>query len=257
MVQRQIGQKTSVSAGYYGRRFSDLYTTVNALVPPSSYTPATITNPLTNQPMTVYNQDPATRTLVQNQLTTIPDLRQTYNGVEFQVNTRFTQGNVFGGLTIGRDFGDQDSGDLNNPNNRINNQGNIGFDSTYQIRGGFSYRIPYGVQFSGSIREATGLPQTRTYTVTTALVPGLTQVTQNVQVAQRGDFRYPWVNLVDLRFVKVFRSGSYRFEPTLDVFNVFNNNAVTSAVTTIGSSLGRPSAIVMGRLFRVGGRFTF
>ena len=257
MVQRQIGQKTSVSAGYYGRRFSDLYTTVNALVPPSSYTPATITNPLTNQPMTVYNQDPATRTLVQNQLTTIPDLRQTYNGVEFQVNTRFTQGNVFGGLTIGKDFGDQDSGDLNNPNNRINNQGNIGFDSTYQIRGGFSYRIPYGVQFSGSIREATGLPQTRTYTVTTALVPGLTQVTQNVQVAQRGDFRYPWVNLVDLRFVKVFRSGSSRFEPTLDVFNVFNNNAVTSAVTTIGSSLGRPSAIVMGRLFRVGGRFTF
>jgi hypothetical protein len=34
-----------------------------------------------------------------------------------------------------------------------------------------------------------------------------------------------------------------RFEPTIDVFNVFNNNAVTSAVTTIGSSLGRPSAI--------------
>src|SRR5262245_28173282 len=257
MVQRQIGQKTSVSAGYYGRRFTDLYTTVNALVPATAYTPATITNPLTNQPMTVYNQDPATRTLVQNQLTTIPDLKQTYNGVEFQVNTRFTQGNVFGGLTIGRDFGDQDSGDLNNPNVRINNAGNIGFDSTYQIRGGFSYRVPYGVQFSGSIREDTGLPQTRVFTVTTTQVPGLTQVTQNVQVAQRGDNRYPWVNLVDLRLVKVFRSGTYRFEPTLDVFNVFNNNAVTSAVTTVGTSLGRPSAIVMGRLFRVGGRFTF
>jgi len=257
MVQRQIGQKTSVSAGYYGRRFTDLYTTVNALVPATAYTPATITNPLTNQPMTVYNQDPATRTLVQNQLTTIPDLKQTYNGVEFQVNTRFAQGNVFGGLTIGRDFGDQDSGDLNNPNVRINNAGNIGFDSTYQIRGGFSYRVPYGVQFSGSIREATGLPQTRVFTVTTTQVPGLTQVTQNVQVAERGDNRYPWVNLVDLRLVKVFRSGTYRFEPTLDVFNVFNNNAVTSAVTTVGTSLGRPSAIVMGRLFRVGGRFTF
>jgi hypothetical protein len=173
------------------------------------------------------------------------------------VNTRFTHGSVFGGLTIGRDFGDQDSNDLNNPNYRINNQGNIGFDSTYQIRGGFSYRVPYDVQFSGSIREATGLPQTRVYTVTTAQVPGLTQVTQNVQVAQRGDYRYPWVNLVDLRVVKVFRSGTYRFEPTLDLFNVFNNNAVTSAVTTVGPSLGRPSAIVMGRLLRVGGRFTF
>jgi hypothetical protein len=95
------------------------------------------------------------------------------------------------------------------------------------------------------------------YPVTTTQVPGLTQVTQNVQVAPRGDFRYPWVNLVDLRLARTFAAGSTRFEPTIDVFNLFNNNAVTSAVTTIGSSLGRPSAIVMGRLFRVGGRITF
>ncbi len=257
MVQRQVGNNTAVSVGYYGRRFTDLYTTINAAVPPSAYTPVTITNPLTNAPMTVYNQDPATRGAVRNVLATIPDLVQTYNGVEFQVNTRLTRATLFGGLTVGRDHGDQDSGDLNNPNVRINNSGAIGFDSTYQIRGGFSYRLPADVQFSGSIREATGLPQQRIYVVTTSIVPGLTQVTQNVQVAERGDFRYPWQNLVDLRFAKSFRYGSMRFEPTLDVFNVFNNNAVTSAVTTIGSSLGRPSAIVMGRLARIGGRITF
>lgn len=257
MLQRQVGSRTSVSVGYYGRRFSDLYTTVNALVPPSAYTPVTIANPLTGQPLTVYNQSPSTRGLVQNQLTTIPDLRHTYNGVEFQVNTRMTKATVFGGLTIGRDYGDQDSGDLNNPNIRVNNRGNIGFDSPYQIRGGFSYRLPAATQVSGSIREASGLPQNRVYTVTTSVVPGLTQVTQNVQVAPRGEFRYPWVNLVDLRVAKVFRAGNVKFEPTADLFNVFNNNAVTSAVTTVGSSLGRPSAIVMGRLLRLGGRITF
>src|SRR5581483_8997933 len=235
----------------------DLYTTVNAAVPASSYTPVTITNPLTNQPLTVYNQDPATRTAVRNVLSTVPDLRQFYNGVEFQVNTRFTKGTAFGGLTIGADKGDLDSGDLNNPNVRINNYGAIGFDSTYQVRGGFSYNLPYDVQFSGSVREATGLPQVRTFTVTTAQVPGLTQVTQSVKVAANGDYRYPWQNLVDIRFVKVFRAGSTRIEPTLDIFNLFNNNAVTSAVTTVGSSLGRPSAIVMGRLVRVGGRISF
>ena len=117
-----------MSAGYYGRRFSDLYTTVNALGATVVVHARHITNPLTNQPLTVYNQDPATRLLVQNELTTIADLTQTYNGVEFQVNTRLSQGNLFGGLTIGRDFGDMDSGDLNNPNNRINNQGYVGFD---------------------------------------------------------------------------------------------------------------------------------
>jgi hypothetical protein len=257
LVQRQVGRNTSVSVGYYGRRFTDLYTTVNANVPASAYTPVTITNPLTNQPLVVYNQDPATRGSVRNVLATIPDLSQKYNGVEFQVNTRLSKATIFGGFTIGRDEGDQDSGDLNNPNNRINNQGAVGFDSPYQVRGGFTYRLPADVQFSGSVREASGQPQSRTYNVTTAIVPGLTQVTQSVAVAQRGEFRYPWQNLVDLRLMKVFRTGSTKFEPTIDVFNIFNNNAVTSAVTTIGSSLGRPSAIVMGRLVRVGGRIAF
>jgi hypothetical protein len=257
MLQRQIGGRTSVMVGYYGRRFWDLYTTVNDAVPPSAYSPVSITNPLTSQPMTVYNQDPTTRGSVRNVLKTIPDLRQTYNGVEFQVDARLTKLTVFGGLTIGANRGDQDGGDLNNPNVRINNHGAVGFDAPYQVRGGFSYLLPGEVQLSGSVREQSGLPQTRTYPVTTAQVPGLTQVTQNVQVAERGDFRYPWVNLIDLRFAKVFRSGSRRFEPTVDVFNVFNNNAVTSAVQTVGSSLGRPSAIVMGRLVRVGGRVAF
>jgi Carboxypeptidase regulatory-like domain len=257
MVQRQIGARTSVMAGYYGRRFWNLYTTVNDAVPPSAYSPVTITNPLTNQPMTVYNQDPATRGQVRNVLTTIPDLRQTYNGVEFQMQTRMTNLTVFGGLTIGRNEGDQDGGDLNNPNVRINNQGAVGFDAPYQFRGGFSYTLPKAVLVSGSIREQSGLPQARTYPVTTAQVPGLTQVTQNVQVAERGEYRYPWVNLIDVRLAKVFRVGGRRFEPTLDLFNLFNNNAVTNAVQTVGSSLGRPSAIVMGRLVRVGGRLTF
>jgi hypothetical protein len=256
-VQRQIGGRTSVMIGYYGRKFWDLYTTVNDAVPLTAYSPVSIINPLTLQPMTVFNQDPATRGLVRNVLKTIPDLEQHYHGVEFQFNTRLSKATVFGGLTIGNSSGDQDSGDLNNPNNRINNKGDIGFDSPYQIRGGFNYALPADIRFSGSVRASSGLPQTRTYVVTTTQVPGLTQVTQNVQVAERGEYRYPWVNLLDLRFAKTFRMGSARFEPTVDVYNVFNNNAVTNAVQTIGTSLGRPSSIVMGRLARVGGRITF
>lgn len=256
-VQRQVGSRTSVMLAYFGRKFWDLYTTVNDSVPSTAYTPVTITNPLTNQPLTVYNQDPATRGQVRNVLKTIPDLSQRYHGVEVQFTTRLARANVFGGVTIGNNYGDQDSGDLNNPNLRINNRGDIGFDSPYQVRAGFSYTLPAAVRFSGSLRSASGLPQTRTFVVTTAAVPGLTQVTQNVQVAERGEYRYPWVNLLDLRLAKSFTTGGLRFEPTLDVFNVFNNNAVTNAVQTIGSSLGRPSAIVMGRLVRVGGRIAF
>jgi hypothetical protein len=257
MLQRQVGARTSMSVAYYGRRFWDLNTTVNDAVPLTAYSPVTITNPLDNSPLVVYNQDPATRGQVRNVLKTLPELKQQYNGIEFQANTRMANTTIFGGFTIGNNHGDQDSGDLNNPNNRINNNGDIGFDSPYQIRGGFSYVLPADFRLSGSLRSSSGLPQTRTFVVTTTQVPGLTQVTQNVQAAERGEFRYPWINLLDLRVAKTFRFGGARFEPTADLFNVFNNNAVTNANQTIGSSLGRPSAIVMGRLLRLGGRISF
>ena len=89
---------------------------------------------------------------------------------------------MFGGLTIGRDYGDQDSGDLNNPNFRINNQGYIGFDSPYQIRGGFSYRLPADVQFSGIDARGDRPAAEADLPGDHDAVPGLTQVTQNVQV---------------------------------------------------------------------------
>ena len=256
-VQRQIGGRTSVMLAYFGRRFWDLYTTVNDAVPTTAYTPVTITNPLDGTSLTVYNQDPSTRGQVRNVLKTLPELYQRYHGVEAQFTTRIAKANVFGGVTIGQNYGDQDAGDLNNPNLRVNNRGNIGFDSPVQIRAGFSYAFPAGMQFAGSLRSSSGLPQTRTYVVTTSVVPGLTQVTQNVQVAERGDFRYSWINLLDLRVAKTFQVNGLRIEPMADLFNVFNNNAITNANQTVGASLGRPSAIVMGRLLRLGGRISF
>jgi hypothetical protein len=78
-----------------------------------------------------------------------------------------------------------------------------------------------------------------------------------VQVAERGEYRFPWVNIVDLRVTKTFISGGLRVEPIVDLFNIFNDNAVTNAVQTVGPALGRPSAIVMGRLLRLGARMTF
>src|SRR5579872_901452 len=59
MVQRQIGANTSVSVGYYGRKFYNLFGQVNLAVTPDDYTPVTITNPLGGS-LTVYNQLPST-----------------------------------------------------------------------------------------------------------------------------------------------------------------------------------------------------
>jgi len=260
MVQRQIAANTSVSVGYYGRKFYDLFGDVNTAVPSSDYTPVTITNPLTGQPLTVYNQLASTLGQISLLQKTMPNLYEHYNGVEFQANSRFSKTTVFAGFTIGKSFGTPSGGstDLNNPNNLINFAGNLNYDQPYQLRAGFSYQAPFHIEIAGSLRENSGLPEARTFTVTQALVPGLTQVTQAILAAPAGAYRYPWQNLFDLRFSRKFKIRErVGIEPLIDLFNTFNSSAVTSAVTTIGPSLGKPSNIDMGRLLRLGGRITF
>jgi hypothetical protein len=245
--------------GYYGRHFYDLFGVVNLAVPAADYTPVTIPNPLGGTRV-VYNQLASTKGQINLLQKTLPFLTEHYNGVEFQVNSRFKKATVFGGFTIGKDYGTPSgtSTDLNNPNSLTNYAGNEGYDQTYQLRAGFSYTLPGKVQFSGSLRENSGLPQSRTYNVTQSIVPGLTQVTQSVLAAAPGAFRYPWQNLLDLRISRVFKFRErIGIEPIMDLFNTFNASAITSEVTTIGSSLGKPSNIDMGRLFRLGGRITF
>jgi hypothetical protein len=251
-----------VSVGYYGRRFYDLYGVVNLAVTPADYTPVTINNPLGGASLTVYNQNPSTLGHINLLQKTLPNLFQRYNGVEFTVNSRISKATVYAGFTIGKNYGTPDgsttSNDFNNPNNLTNYAGNAGYDSTYQLHAGFSYQAPGRVEVAGSLRENSGLPQSRTSNVTQAIVPGLTQVTQAVLVAPLGAFRYPWQNLLDLRFSRAFKFRErVGVEPIVDLFNVFNSSAVTSAVTTIGPSLLKPSQIDMGRLLRLGGRVTF
>lgn len=262
MVQRQLGARTAVSAGYYHRHFYDLYGIVNAAVPSQDYTPVTINNPVTNKSIIVYNQVPSTLGQIDNVEKTLPQLHQGYNGVEFQATTQIARATLFGSLTIGKDSGTPDgattSMDFNNPNNLINYTGDLGYDSTYQVRMGGSYTTWHAIELSGTLRENSGLPQSRTYNVTRSVVPGLTQVTQSVLVAAPGAYRYPWQNLLDVRVAKTFHLGErLQMQPLLDTFNVFNSSAITSAVTTVGPSLLKPSNIVDGRVFRLGGQVRF
>jgi hypothetical protein len=264
MIQRQIGANTSVSVGYYGRKFYNLFGVVNTAVPATDYTPLTFTSAAIGMPVTVYNQLPSTLGQINLLQKTMPNLYEHYNGVEFQVNSRIQKATVFAGFTIGKDYGTPSGTgtDLNNPNNLINYAGDQNYDQTYQLRAGFSYQLPGKIQFAGSLRENSGLPQNRTYTVSNSDLASqgikLTQVTQTLIVAAPGSYRYPWQNLLDLRFSRVFKvKERWSFEPMADLYNTFNSSAVTSAVTAIGPSLLKPSNIDMGRILRLGGRFTF
>ena len=259
-VQRELRPRLSVSAAYFNRQLRDLYGVKNTAVLPSDYTPVTITNPLTNQPMTVYNQNASTLGQVALVLSTRDELNTTYNGVEFKAEQRFRSGaNLFGGATIGRARGSVrgSNDDLNNPNVLINSIGATGFDSTYQYKVAGSYPLPFGIGLSGALQVATGLPLSRVFTVTRTQVPNLTQVTQNVDLVPAGEVRLPSHQLLDLRISKTVNLAGSRLQGIADIYNVFNDNAAISQVTAVGPSLGQTSEIIQGRLLRLGLQWTF
>ena len=259
-IQHELAPRLSVSIAYFHREWENLYGTKNVLVTPADYVPVVITDPLTSAPLTVYNQSAATAGRVDSLLSNYDELWRSYNGVEMKAEKRFSNGaNLFGGVTIGRSEGSiRGTGqDLNNPNVLINHIGAVGYDSTYQTKVAGVYPMPWDISVSGALQVTTGLPLQRTYTVTRAQVPGLTQVTQSVDLIPAGDVRLPGRALLDLRFAKTVRLRATRLQALADIYNMLNSDATISEVQTVGPSLGRASEVVQGRLLRLGVQWNF
>ncbi len=259
-IQHELAPRLSVSAAYFHRDYTNLYGVKNTLVTPSDYSAVAITNPLTNAPLTVYNQLAATQGRVDLLLSNYDELSRSYDGVELKVEKRFGNGaNVFGGVTFGRNEGSirGTSDDLNNPNVLINHVGAVGFDAPYQGKIAGHYPMPWDINVSGAVQITSGLPLQRVYTVTRTQVPTLTQVTQAVDLLPAGEERLPSRALVDVRLSKGFAMASTRLQLMADLYNLLNSDATIGEVTAVGPRLGAPSEVVQGRLLRLGLQWQF
>lgn len=255
-LEHQLSKDLGIVVSYYRRKYYDQYATVNVAVLPTDYAPVTITNPLTGEPLTVYNQNPATLGRVDNVLGNWDDLKTWYNGVEVSVNRRLSNSmTLFGGMTVGASK--ECSVASYNPNALINSCGYTSLDSKYIAKVAGVFRLPGDVNFSAHFQHFTGQPLARTTTVTRAQVPNLTQVNQAVTLVPRGEFRKPDQTLVDIRFSKTVRAKGLSVEPMVDLFNAFNENASLSEVEVVGPALGRISGTIDGRVLRFGVRVGF
>src|SRR5262245_16953516 len=117
-IDRQLLPNVSVSGAWFRRDTYNLAKTDNLLVDPIDYTGFTTTNPLTNEPITIYNlnRDKVGRSDVLDTTATDRDLnRKGYQGFEASANVRLARGaSVFGGWWSDRDITVACDGD--NPN---------------------------------------------------------------------------------------------------------------------------------------------
>jgi hypothetical protein len=267
-LQHELRTGVGVTVAYNRRDYYDIGWTDNLAVGLTDYTPVTIPNPLdSSKTLTVYN-------LAASKLGQVNDLDNTsakngrhYNGIDVGVNARFANGaTLTGGSSTGRSI--QNLCELENPNGgsavsalapRLDFCDDSAFDipflTTFKASG--TYPLPWGFRFSGVYQNQPGDEKLITYSVGRAIVPTLAVATVNVRVNEPGSLYYDRVSTLDFSLAKVFKFGRVRVSPKLDIFNSLNANPVTAETLTVGSALGRPTAVLNPRLLRLGGMIDF
>jgi hypothetical protein len=165
---------------------------------------------------------------------------------------------VLGSITLEKTDGDintsgadgGNTGDLNNPNFTFR-RGPFASDIPFFAKINGAYQLPWGFRTAANFQYYQGAPTLTTVNVTSQTV-ALTQTSQVVIVEPFGTHRLPNIKTLDLNFAKTFHSGGKKLEPRLDIFNVFNQNAITSQTTQLGPSYGSALSLLGSRLIKIG-----
>ena len=163
-----------------------------------------------------------------------------YWGIEVLFNKRFSnRWQMLASYVYGRSQGTIDNGFADDvgyggstydPNFWINADGRSTSDPTHMIKLQGTYVLPLDINFNFYFRGITGNAWTQRYRTARLNQGRVTFFTE-----PRGSEHYPMRKILDLRLEKVFTiAKKYRLGVMFDVFNVFNDDTVTSWGTRIG-----------------------
>jgi hypothetical protein len=173
------------------------------------------------------------------------------------MNGKFGHGGlVSGGVSMGRTV--TDSCTVDDPNARRFCKVTPPFMAENQYKFMAAYLLPYDVQLSGTFQSIPGPLVSANYTVSsaTAGVP-LTLGSLSVNLVEPGTLYGDRMNRVDLRFGKNLRTRTVRWQPYVDLLNVFNAAPVLGLNNTYGPAWQRPLRVLIGRMVKVGMQVDF
>ena len=163
-----------------------------------------------------------------------------YWGIELLFNKRFSNkwqllasyvysqstGTINNGFADDVGYG----GSTDDPNFWINADGRSTNDPTHMFKFQGTVVLPFGIHLSSYFRAITGNAWTTRYRTRRLEQGRVTFLTE-----PRGSNHYPLEKTLDLRLEKMFTfAGKHRVGLVFDVFNVFNDNTITSWGTRIG-----------------------
>jgi len=163
-----------------------------------------------------------------------------YWGFEFMFNKRFSnKWQLLASYVYSKAYGTLNNEFINDigwntsvdsPNYWINADGNSTYDPTHMLKLQGTYVFPFGVYLTGHFRAITGNAWTRRMRTSRLAHDWVTFFTE-----KRGSNHYPIRKILDIRLEKTFiLAEKFRLGLMVDVFNVFNDDTITSWGTRIG-----------------------
>jgi hypothetical protein len=106
-----------------------------------------------------------------------------------------------------------------------------------------------------------GIELTGDFTASVNAVASGATATKSIQLIEPGTLWGGYLNQLDLRLSKGVKVGRYSFRADANLYNVFNSDFVNSVNTTFSTTAAnqfmRPTNVLQGRLFKIGGQFQF
>lgn len=238
-IERELFRDASISATYIYRDWKNLIGPIDKVAIWSPVVIADPENPATTY--TIYEQtNPDEHEyLIKNLKEGDPGIGSNtpyrrYWGFEFMFNKRFSnKWQLLASYVYSKAYGTMDNGfaddigwggSVESPNFWINADGNSTNDPTHMLKLQGTYVFPFGIYLTGYFRAITGNTWTRrirTYPLDQGRVTFFTE--------QRGSNHYPISKILDLRLEKTFvLAEKFRLGLMVDVFNVFNDDTITS-----------------------------
>jgi hypothetical protein len=284
-VQHELRPGVALNVGYFRTWYGNFSVTDNLTLTPADYDPYCINIPVDaripggggNQLCGNYDLKPTKFGLPADNLvrpaSDFGKQTQTYDGIDVTINARFGQGGLLsGGLSTGRTVTDRcfvvDSAEELQFCRQT-----LPLAGTTQVKFSGIYPLPWDLQASATLQSVPGPSILASYVATNAeVLPSLgrnlgqcgSSATCNATVTIPNLFapntgfedRY---NQLDVRLAKLVRMGRVRVRANFDIYNLFNAGSiinVTSRYSPTNSWL-RPTVVLAGRLFKVGGQLDF
>jgi carboxypeptidase family protein len=285
-IQREILPRISAYAGYTRRWYGNLFATRNLAVTNADYTPYCVNLPTDprlpgsgTQQCGYFdvNRNIAPNNLIFNS-SKVGGIDDVYDGYDFDVNARLARNTLIsGGVSWGRERVNacnlKDDLSLSAPANfRTSSPRDEKFCNSHpnwnpQIKGQFSYRLPWEVNFSATYQSLSG-PEIFALCPVNSTVNGaplcratlsrpFTGAAPSVDIVDSGHIYGDRIYQTDIRFSRTIRTGRTTVRPTVSVYNLFNSNAIQTYSNTYGTSWQTPLSIMQSRFADIGVQMDF